>query len=76
MLSNASPSTEVTNFWTVGDTVEISGNMDDQQGPQDDPVNIQSGEGQFESSEIIAEIGQEYDLGPLLFVFSFYCLSV
>lgn len=42
MLSNASPSTEVTNFWTVGDTVDVSGNMDDQPGLHDDPMNIQS----------------------------------
>ena len=42
MLSNVSPTTEVTNFWTVYDTMEISGNADNQSDARDDLVNVQT----------------------------------
>ena len=75
MLSNVSPSTEVTNFWMVCDTVDIPGNvddpvnMDDQPGPQDNPVNMQNDEGQFGGSENVVETEQEFHWERPLFVF-------
>ena len=69
MLGNASPSTEATNLWTVYDTVDIPGNMDNQPSPQDEPVNVQSDGGQFGGPESIVEAGQETRWGFPLFVF-------
>ena len=61
MSSNASPSAEVTNLLTTCDTVKIPGSMDDQPGPHDDPMNVQSDEGQFGGFDSVAETEQEAD---------------
>ena len=53
MLSNASPSAGVANPSMVGDTADISDNMENQPGPQEDPIGLLSNEGLpggFESS--------------------------
>ena len=65
MLSNASPSAEVTNFSTVCDTVDIPGNMDDQPGPHDDPVGLQNDEGQPGDPKNIIETRMESPKSPL-----------
>jgi len=55
-LSNAPPSTRVTNTETVDNTVDISANMNNQLGPQDDPGN---------NPESIAEAREEAPRSPL-----------
>ena len=76
MLSSASP-----NFWTsrnmVDDTVDAPTIMDNRLSPQDDPVSVQSDEGQFGDLESTTEMGDEtrWNL-PLFVLFVSFCAGV
>ena len=58
-MSDASPSTRVANPGTVGDVADVLTDMDNQPGPQNDPIDLQSDEGQFGGFESMSETGEE-----------------